>query len=186
MRCLFLLETLKICPRTLHNTLLIFTMLESKSWKSKTVTKMWRLKGWWYLPKLDYYHHKFDFGDFFSCPVKLWKNLKLKFRSKFNHGFTIYKVLFKKIYTILTLLTMGLFFGATHGLGRPKRFPSLKHVLYILQWWHLAQLCITQKRSKNYINHVTRHLSSADSIFSPKISKFRYTKKYRYKLHLNT
>ena len=56
----------------------------------------------------------------------------------------------------------------------------------IVQLWHLAQLCITQRRSKICINHVTHHLSSADSIFSPKISKFCYTKKYRYSLHLNT
>ena len=28
----------------------------------------------------------------------------------------IYKVLFEKLYSILTLLTMGLFFEATHGL----------------------------------------------------------------------
>ena len=139
-------------------------MFESQSRKDKIVNKMWRLKRWLYLSK---------------------------FRSKFNHGFTIimaiYKVLFEKIYTILTLLTMGLFFGAAHGLGGPKRLPSLKYVLHILQWWHLAQLCITQRRSKKYINHVTHHLSSADiSIFSPKISKFCYTKKYRYRLHLNT
>ena len=137
-------------------------MLESQSWKNKTITKMWRLKRWWYLSKLDYYNHKFDFGNFFSCPVKLQKNLKLKFRLKFKHGFTIimavYKVLFEKIYTILTLLTMGLFFGAAHR-------------------WHLAQLCITQRRSKKFINHVTHHLSSADSIFSSKISKFCCTKK---------
>ena len=110
-------------------------MLESQSWKSKIVTKMWRLKRWWYLPKLDYCHHKFDFGNFFSCPVKLYKNLKLKFRSKFIHDFTIimaiYKVLFEKIYTILTLLTMGLLFGAADGLGGPKRFPSLKCLTYL-------------------------------------------------------
>ena len=41
----------------------------------------------------------------------------------------IYKVLFEKLYTILTLLMMGLFFffGATHGLGGPKRplFPKI-------------------------------------------------------------
>ena len=36
----------------------------------------------------DHYHHKFNFGKFFSCPVKLQQNLKLKFRLKFNHGFT--------------------------------------------------------------------------------------------------
>ena len=50
----------------------------------------------------------------------------------------------------------------------------------------LAQLCTTQRRSKICIYHVTHHLSSADSIFSPKISKFCYTKKCRYRLHLNT
>ena len=43
----------------------------SQSWKSNIVTKMWRLKRWWYLSKLDYYYHKFDFDNFFSCPVKL-------------------------------------------------------------------------------------------------------------------
>ena len=32
--------------------------------------------------------HKFNFGHFFSCPVKLWNNLKLKLTSRFNHGFT--------------------------------------------------------------------------------------------------
>ena len=36
----------------------------------------------------DHYDHKFNFDNFFSCPVKLKKNLKLKFRSKFNHDFT--------------------------------------------------------------------------------------------------
>ena len=34
-----------------------------------------------------HYHHKFNFYLFFSCPAKLQKDLKLKFRSKFNHGF---------------------------------------------------------------------------------------------------
>ena len=33
---------------------------------------------------------------------------------------TIYKVLFEKLNTILALLTMGLFFGAAHGLGGQK------------------------------------------------------------------
>ena len=37
------------------------------------------------------------------------------------------------------------------------------------------------------MNHVTRHLSSADiNIFSPEISKFCYMKKYRYRLHIDT
>ena len=36
------------------------------------------------------------------------------------------------------------------------------------------------------MNHVTHHLTAADiSIFSPKIRKFCYMKKYRYRLHFN-
>ena len=42
----------------------------------------------------------------------------------------IYKVLFEKIYMILTLLTIGPFFGAAHGLREPKRLPSLKCLTY--------------------------------------------------------
>ena len=49
---------------------------------------MGRLKRLWYLLTFDHYDHKFNFGNFFSCPVKLQNNLKLKFISKFNHGFT--------------------------------------------------------------------------------------------------
>ena len=109
---IYIFFLVKILLAKLKNFL--FSMLECQSWKSKIVTKMWRLKRWWYLSKLDYNHHKFDFVNFYSCPVKLQKNLKLTFRSKFNHGFTIivaiYKVLFEKIYTIFTLLTMSLFF----------------------------------------------------------------------------
>ena len=52
-----------------------------------------------FVKTFDYYHHKFDFGTFFSCLVKL------KLTSKFNHDFTriiaLYAVLFEKLYTIL-------------------------------------------------------------------------------------
>ena len=79
------------------------------------------------------------------------------------------------------------FFGAAHGWGGQKGPPSLKSVIHILQWWNLAQLYLTQRRSKKYMNHVTHPLSSADiSIFSPEISKFCYIKKYRYRFHLDT
>ena len=92
----------------------------------------------------------------------------------------INKVLLEKLYTTLILLTMGPFFEAAHGLGGRKRLLSLKYVLHILQWWHLAQLYLTQRKSKKYINHVTHHLSSAGiKIFSSKISKFYYANKYR-------
>ena len=41
-------------------------------------------------------------------------------------------------------------------------------------------------KSKKYMNHVTHPLGSADiSIFSPKITKFCYIKKYRYRLHFD-
>ena len=71
--------------------------------------------------------------------------------------------------------------------GRAKRPPSLKPVTHILQWWNFAQLYLTQRRSKKYMNHVTHPLSSADiSIFSPKISKFCYIKKYRFRLDFDT
>ena len=80
------------------------------------------------------------------------------------------------------------FFRAAHWLGGDQKgSPFLIYVLHILQWWHLAELYLIQRRSKKYINHLTGLLSSADiSIFSPEISKFCYTKKYRYRLDLNT
>ena len=65
----------------------------------------------------------------------------------------IYKVLFEKRYTISNLLTMGFIFlgcslieGGGGGIGREgvvKKTLSLKYVLHILQWWHLAQFYLT-------------------------------------------
>ena len=46
----------------------------------------------------------------------------------------IYKVLFEKLYMILTLLTMGVIFLGCLWIGRAKTTPSLKYVLHILQW----------------------------------------------------
>ena len=87
----------------------------------------------------------------------------------------------------LILFRMGIF-GAAHGWGGgQKGAPSLKSVTHILQWWNLAHLYLTQRRSKKYMSPVTNPLSSADiSIFSPEISKFCYIKKYRYRLHFST
>ena len=73
------------------------------------------------------------------------------------------------------------------GGGRGKKAPSRKSVTHILQWWNLAQLYLTKRRSKKLYDHVTHPLSSADkNIFSPQISKFCYIKKYRYRLHFDT
>ena len=81
----------------------------------------------------------------------------------------------------------GLFRGCSRMGGSQKGPTSLKSVTHIPQWWNLAQLYLTQRRSKNYMNHVTHHLSSADiSIFSPEISKFCYIKKYIYRLYFDT
>ena len=70
------------------------------------------------------------------------------------------------------------FFGAARGWGvcggreLLNRSPSLKSVTHILQWWNLAQLYLTKRRSKKYMNHVTYPLSSADSIFFRKSANF--------------
>ena len=77
--------------------------------------------------------------------------------------------------------------GLFRGCSRMEGAPSLKSVKHILQWWNLAQLCFTQRRSKKYMNHVTHPLNFAGiSIFSRDISKFCYIKKYRYRLHFDT
>ena len=61
--------------------------------------------------------------------------------------------------------------GLFRGCSRMGR--SLKSVTHIIQWWKLAQLYLTQRRSKKYMNYVTLPLSSADiSIFSTEISNF--------------
>ena len=87
---------------------------------------------------------------------------------------------------ILTLFIQDGHFRGWSGMGGAKRSP-LPKITYILQWWNLAQLYLTERRLEKYINHVTHPLSSADiSIFSPEISTFCYTKKYRYRLHFGT
>ena len=88
---------------------------------------------------------------------------------------------------ILILFRMGLFPG-TSRMGRgQKGSPSLKSVTHFLQWWNLTQLYLTQRRTKNCMNYVTKSLSSADiSTFSSEICKFCYIEKYKYRLHFNT
>ena len=41
----------------------------------------------------------------------------------------IFKILFEKLYTTLTILMMGLFFGAAHALWGKKKAPFLKYAL---------------------------------------------------------
>ena len=56
------------------------------AWISIMKTKMGRMKGWRYLSKL--LTITITSFKYFNCPVKLLRNLKLKFRSKCNHDFT--------------------------------------------------------------------------------------------------
>ena len=91
-----------------------------------------------------------------------WVNIKMAKEQVLNILFTIFANLFTILY-------------------------SLKSLTHILQWWNLAQLYLTQRRCKKYMNHVTYPLSSTDiNIFSPEISKFCYIKKHRYRLHFDT
>ena len=94
--------------------------------------------------------------------VSWWVNIKMAKEQVLNILFTIFANLFTILY-------------------------SLKSLTHILQWWNLAQLYLTQRRCKKYMNHVTYPLSSTDiNIFSPEISKFCYIKKHRYRLHFDT
>ena len=130
-----------------------------------------------------YYHHKFNSGNFSSCTVKLQKYLKLTFRLKFNHDY-LESAVWKALSDFNPIDDGGFFLRLLmDSEGEPKRPPP--YILDILQWWHLAQLHLTQRRSKKYIDHVTPPLTTSAGIstFSLKISKFCYTKKYRYRLH---
>ena len=92
----------------------------------------------------------------------------------------ISRILFTKFKQVMSLtLSVWAFFGLLMDGGQ-KFSPSLKSVTHILQWWNLAELHLTERRSKKCINHVTYPLSSSYiNIFSPRISKLCYTKKYR-------
>ena len=73
------------------------------------------------------------------------------------------------------------------GRGPKKPPPTLKSVTHILQWWNVAQLHLTQRRSKKKkMNHVIHWILLTSAFFSPEISKFCYIKKYRYRLHFST
>ena len=76
--------------------------------------------------------------------------------------------------------------GLFGGCFTAKAPPPLKTVTHILQWLNLAQLYLTKRRSRKYMNRVPHPLNSAEiSIFSPEISRFYYIKKYRYRLHFD-
>ena len=74
-----------------------------------------------------------------------------------------------------------------HGWRMQKVPFSLIFMTHILQWWNLAQLYFTSRRTTKYINHLTHIFRSADiNIFCPKICNFCYIRKQRYRLLLNT
>ena len=55
-----------------------------------------------FIKTFDQYSHKFNFSHCFSSPKKLSEDLNMKFRSKFNHGFTydgcLHCVILKTLY----------------------------------------------------------------------------------------
>ena len=72
----------------------ILSMLESQSWKKQNSNQNVKVEKMVVCVKtFDYYHHKFNFGNFVSCPVK--KNSKLKFRSKFSQAIVFTKCCLK-------------------------------------------------------------------------------------------
>ena len=94
---------------------------------------------------------------------------------------------FKSIsYKCLTLFKMGLF-GAAHGWGAKKApLPKICHTYPAIMKLGTV-IPYLKKTQKKYMNHVTHSLSPADiSIFSSKISKFCYIRKYSYRLHFGT
>ena len=59
----------------------------------------------------------------------------------------------------------GLCRGCSRMRGGGKKCPSLKSVTHILQWWNLAQLYLSQRKSKKYMNHVTHPWVLLTSVF---------------------
>ena len=87
---------------------------------------MWRLKRWWYLSKLlTVTITILIFVTFFSCPLKPEKKLKLKFRSKFNHG-SLQSVAWKALYDFNPIDNGPFFRGCSWILGTKKApFPNI-------------------------------------------------------------
>ena len=73
--------------------------------------------------------------------------------------------------------------GGQKALPLPKichTYPTMRKLDTVIPYLKKIQ-------SKKYMNHMTHFLSSADiRIFSSKISKLCYIKKYRYRLHFDT
>ena len=84
------------------------------------------------------------------------------------------------------LFRMGLF-GAVHGWGQPKSPPSSKICpTYPTLMKLMHSYTLPKEDPKTHKSCDTYPLSSAETrIFSPQISNFCYTRKYRYRLHFN-
>ena len=86
----------------------------------------------------------------------------------------------------LTLFRMGIFMAA-HGWGDQKGPPSLKSVTHILQWWNLAQLYLTYRRSKRiYESRDTPPKFYWYQHFFTRNQQILLYKKYKYRLHFGT
>ena len=141
-------------------------MFESHSWKNKTVTKMWTLICWWYLSK----HLTITITSLilvtFLAVLSSCKRIWIWDLDR-NLMMAIYKVLFGKLYTILTFIRFQRFwwvlFQSCLWIRGAKKSPLPKICLIYPARWHLSQWYLTQRRSKKYINHEKHHLSSAEN-----------------------
>ena len=122
----------------------------------------------------------------FLANVPILYPLKTSENQRFSGGFRRYKMgtlarngLITYLFVLITYLLLNpIQDGHFRGCSRIGGQKGLKSVTHILQWWNLAQLYLTSRRSKKYKNHVTHTLTSADiSIFSSEISNFCYIKK---------
>ena len=109
-------------------------------------------------------HVKYAFqseSTFYSClnvkellaqsRCKIWSLSGRNLTRTHNH-----LVLKRKLNHLAKRLAKWAFLGLfTDGEWRAKRPPSLKSVTHILQWWNLAELYLSQRQSKKYINHMT-------------------------------
>ena len=81
----------------------------------------------------------------------------------------------------LTLFRMTYLPPAGGGGGSAKMAPSLKSVTHILQWWNMAQLYLTWRWPKKYMNHVT--LPPGFCLHQHFLSEISNIRKYRYRFH---
>ena len=123
-----------------------------------------------YFPESDCKKGKFYyFGQKYSLILSTSTTPFFKYFYKISASiFYYYPVTLKILRALFNPTQDGPFRGCSRIRGGQKGSPFLKSIIDIAQRWNLAQLYLTQRRSKKCIKHVTHPRSSADiKIFSP-------------------